>query len=93
MVYLEVTLNIAPSDRGTAAAIYQRYKAPFLEKIAGAKLKELLVRDEDVQVLHGFMTRSQAEGYLKSDLFINDVVASLGPLLKATPDIRIYAAA
>ena len=77
MVYLEITLNIAPSDRSAAASIYQRYKPPFLDKIAGATAKELLVRDEDVQVLHAFGSKSQAEAYLKSDMFTKDVVPAL----------------
>jgi hypothetical protein len=28
MVYLEITLKIAPSNRNAAAGVYQRYKAP-----------------------------------------------------------------
>ena len=54
MAYLEITLLIDPQDRAAAAAVYSKYKAPFLNDIAGAKSKDLLVRDEDVQVLHGF---------------------------------------
>ena len=54
MVYLQITLKIADANRPAAAGVYQKYKAPFLNTIAGAKSKELLVRDEDVQVLHGF---------------------------------------
>jgi hypothetical protein len=53
MVYLQITLKIAPANRPAAAGVYQRYKTPFLRTIAGAKSKELLVRDEDVEVLHG----------------------------------------
>jgi hypothetical protein len=60
MVYLQITLKIAPANRSEAAGVYQRYKAPFLDTIPGAKSKELLVRDEDVQVLHGFETAEQA---------------------------------
>lgn len=47
MTYLQITLKIAEANRA-AAAVYQKYKAPFLENIGGAKSKELLVRDEDV---------------------------------------------
>ncbi|NOK37811.1 hypothetical protein D7W79_05010 [Corallococcus exercitus] len=93
MVYLQITLKISPSHRPEAAGVYQRYKAPFLEKIAGAKSKELLVRDEDVQVLHGFETVQQASAYLQTNLFTADVVSALKPLLDAPPDIRIYQAA
>jgi hypothetical protein len=93
MVYLEITLKIAPANRPEAAGVYQRYKAPFLDTVAGAKSKELLVRDEDVQVLHGFDTAEQASAYLKSGLFSADVVSALEPLLDAAPDVRIYQAA
>ncbi|MES2038066.1 MAG: hypothetical protein V4495_09520 [Pseudomonadota bacterium] len=88
--YLEITLKVDPQDRAAAAAIYSKFKQPFLSKIPGAKSKELLVRDDDVQVLHGFATRKQAEAYLSSDLFTKDVVVSLKPLLKADPEVRIY---
>jgi hypothetical protein len=93
MVYLQITLKIAPANRPAAAGVYQRYKAPFLNTIAGAKSKELLVRDDDVQVLHGFDTAEQAIAYLKTGLFTSDVVGALKPLLDAAPDVRIYMAA
>ncbi len=90
--YLEITLKVDPQDRPAAGAVYTKFKQPFLTKIAGAKSKELLMRDEDVQVLHGFATRKQAEAYLLSDLFNKDVVVGLKPLLKADPEVRIYSA-
>ena len=93
MVYLQITLKVAPANRPAAAGVYQRYKAPFLDTIGGAKSKELLVRDEDVEVLHGFDTAEQANAYLTSRLFTADVVGALKPLLDAEPDVRIYNAA
>lgn len=93
MVYLQITLNVAAANRPAAAGVYQKYKAPFLATVAGAKSKELLVRDEDVQVLHGFDTKEHANAYLQSELFTADVVAGLQPLLDAAPDVRIYEAA
>jgi hypothetical protein len=90
MVYLQITLKIAPANRPAAAGVYQRYKAPFLDTIAGAQSKELLVRDDDVQILHGFDTAEQANSYLKSGLFARDVVDALKPLLDDAPDVRIY---
>lgn len=90
MVYLQITLEIAQANRAAAAAVYQKYKAPFLNSIEGAKSKELLVRDEDVQVQHGFDTLEHANAYLQSDLFTADVVGGLAPLLDAAPDVRIY---
>ena len=90
--YLEITLKVDPQDRAAAGADYAKFKQPFLTKVAGAKSKELLIRDDDVQVLHGFATRKQAEAYLSSDLFTKDVVVGLKPLLKADPEVRIYSA-
>jgi len=90
--YLEITLKVDSQDRAAAGAIYSKFKKPFLAKVPGAKSKELLIRDDDVQVLHGFATRKRAEAYLSSDLFTKDVVVSLKPLLKADPEVRIYSA-
>lgn len=90
MVYLQITLKIAAANRAAAAGVYQKYKATFLNTIAGAKTKELLVRDEDVQVLHGFDRLEHANAYLQSALFAVDVVGTLQPLLDAAPDVRIY---
>lgn len=90
MFYLQITLKIANANRSAAAGIYQKYKAPFLNTIMGAKSKELLVRDEDVQVLHGFASKENASAYLQSALFTADVVGGLKPLLDAAPDLRIY---
>ena len=90
--YLEITLKVDPQDRAAAGVVYAKFKQPFLTKVPGAKSKELLIRDDDVQVLHGFATRKQAEAYLSSDLFTRDVVVGLKPLLKADPEVRIYSA-
>lgn len=90
MVYLQITLKIANANRAAAASVYAKYKAPFLNTIPGAKSKELLVREEDVQVLHGFATGEHASAYLQSALFTADVVVALKPLLDAAPDVRIY---
>jgi hypothetical protein len=93
MVYLQISLDIAPQDRPAAAAVYHRYKGPFLAQVEGAQSKELLVRDQDVQVLHGFESVEHASAYMLSALFTQDVVTALKPLLRASPDIRIYATA
>jgi len=93
MAYLEITLKIAAENRPAAAGVYNRYKAPFLDTIRGAKSKELLIRDEDVQVLHGFDSTQNASAYLESGLFQKDVVEALKPLLSAAPEVRIYEAA
>lgn len=88
--YLQITLKIDQPDRASAGAVYAKFKQPFLDKVPGAASKELLIRDADVQVLHGFATRKQAEAYLSSDIFAKDVVIGLKPLLKADPEVRIY---
>jgi hypothetical protein len=90
--YLEVTLKVAPAHRAAAAEVYKKFKAPFLTKIGGAKTKQLLVRDDDVQVLHGFDTVEHAGAYLKSSLFNDDVVKALAPLLEGSLEVRVYAA-
>jgi len=88
--YLEITLKVDPKDRPAAGAVYTKYRQTFLDQIPGATSKELLMRDEDVQVLHGFKTKEEATAYLGSDLFTHDVVSELKPLLKADPEVRIY---
>lgn len=88
--YLEITLKVNETDRPAAAGVYLKYKSPFLKSIKGAVSKELLIRTDDVQVLHGFKTQADAEAYLKSNLFNNDVVSALKPYLQASPEVRIY---
>ena len=88
--YLEITMKVAGADRAKAGAVYAKYRGPFLDTIPGAESKELLLRDEDVQVLHRFSSRAAAEGYLASRLFGDDVVAALKPYLAADPEVRIY---
>lgn len=91
--YLEITMRIDNANRPAAAKVYAAYRAPFLNTIEGALTKELLIRDEDVQVLHGFDSVSHATAYLSSELFNNDVVKGLKPLWSADPDVRIYTVA
>ncbi|WP_316155103.1 hypothetical protein [Cupriavidus sp. BIC8F] len=90
MVYLQITLRIHQENRAAAIGIYKQYKTSFLSTIRGAASKELQVRDEDVQVLHGFDTVENANSYLQSALFTANVISGLKPLLEGAPDIRIY---
>ncbi|MBF8173741.1 hypothetical protein IW294_23620 [Streptomyces olivaceus] len=90
MAYLEITLHVDPANRPAAASVYEKYKQPFLDSIAGATSKELLIREEDVQVLHGFQSLADANAYLDSALFTKDVVGDLAPLLQTDPDVRVY---
>jgi len=91
--YLEITMFVGNSNRPAAAAVYNKYKQPFLSEIKGATSKELLIRDEDVQVLHGFQSAEDANAYLKTELFNNDVVKELAPLFDKAPEIKIYTVA
>ncbi len=93
MYYLQINLDVAQKDRPAAAAIYNQFKAAFLAEAPGAQSKNLLVRDEDVQVLHGFDSAEHANAYLSSAMFNQDVVVALKPLLQSAPDVRVYAAA
>lgn len=91
--YLQATMTIKPEDREAAAKVYTDYRQPFLDDIEGALTKELLVRDEDVQVTHGFDSMEHARAYLESDLFTQKVAPGLKPLWAEDPDIRFYAVA
>ena len=88
--YLEIILKITPERRTKRGVAYAQYRQPFLTTIPGAQSKELLIRDEDVQVLHGFDSRAHSEQYLTSSPFSHDVVGALKPYLAADPEIRIY---
>src|SRR5438034_695056 len=72
MAFLEITLKTTGENRAAAGEVYAKYKQPFLDEAAGAKSKVLLVRAEDVQVLHGFASVADATAYLSSELFTND---------------------
>ncbi len=91
--FLQITLTVKNENRAAAAAVYGKYKQPFLDEIAGAKSKELLIRDEDVQVLHGFASEENAQAYLTTEIFSKDVVGELKPLLEADPEVSVYSVA
>ncbi len=91
--YLEITMKIEVTNRPAAATVYTDYRGPFLKTIEGALTKDLLIRDEDVQVLHGFDNVEHAQAYLTSEMFQNDVFVGLKPLWSADPDVKIYGVA
>ena len=91
--YLEITMKISEENRPAAAKVYSDYRQPFLDTIKGAVTKDLLIRDEDVQVLHGFDSVENAKAYLDSEMFKNDVYVGLKPLWSADPDVKIYSKA
>lgn len=88
--YLQITMTIPAENRAAAAKVYTDYRQPFLDTIEGALTKELLIRDQDVQVSHGFDSVAHAQAYLESDLFTKKVAPGLAPTWSADPDIRIY---
>lgn len=88
--YLQVIMDIAPENRAAAAKVYTDYRQPFLDEIEGALTKECLIRDEDVQVIHGFDSMEHAKAYLESDLFKTKVAPGLAPTWASDPDIRFY---
>ncbi|MGW1617194.1 hypothetical protein ACWCQZ_49295 [Streptomyces sp. NPDC002285] len=90
MAYLEVTLHVDPANRQAAVTVYEKYRQPFLDSVPGAISKQLLVREEDVQVLHGFKTAATAKAYLDNELFARDIVGELSPLLQTGPEVRVY---
>lgn len=91
--YLEITMKIANENRAAAAKVYTDWRGQFLETIKGALTKELLVRDEDVQVPHGFASKEAAAAYLESAMFKNDVFTALKPLWEGEPCVKIYSVA
>ncbi len=91
--YLEITMVITNENRPAAAKVYTDFKQPFLNEIKGAVSKDLLIRDEDVQVLHGFDSVESAQAYLSTAMFNDDVFVGLKPLLAADPVVCIYTVA
>lgn len=91
--YLEITMVIPENNRPAAVGVYTKYRSPFLAEIKGAVSKNLLVRDEDVQVLHGFDSAENAEAYLGSEMFQNDVFVGLKGLWTKDPEVKIYSVA
>lgn len=91
--YLQVTMTIPEENRQAAAKVYSDYRKPFLGTIPGAETKQLLIRDEDVQVLHGFDSVEHAQAYLKSDMFTKHVFPGLKPTWTSDPEVRIFTVA
>lgn len=88
--YLKITMVISDESRSAAAKVYNDYRQPFLDTIPGAMTKQLLIRNEDLQVLHGFDSVEHAQAYLSRNMFKEDVFVGLSPLWTADHDVRIY---
>ena len=91
--YLEITMEIKEENREKAAQVFYDYREPFLNTIEGAMTKALLIRNEDVQVLHGFDSIENAKAYLETNLFKNDVATGLSPFWEQEPTVKIYSVA
>ncbi len=76
---------VTTSELARAVALMRAPSARTHRHIEGALTKELLVRDEDVRVTHGFDSMEYARGYLESDLFTWKVAPGLKPLWAADP--------
>ena len=90
---LQVILHIPEENRGRAVKeVYVPYREQFLApgRVPGAVEKVLLVNPLEVQVLHGFATRKDAEDYLAESAMFREVAALLEPLWDADPVVRIY---
>lgn len=83
-------MTIPEGNWVAAAKVYTAYRQPFLDTIPGAPTKQLLIRDEDVQVLHGFDSVTHAKDYLTSEMFTKHVFPGLQPTWSTDPDVRIY---
>ena len=88
--YLNIIMKIDEENRPAAAKVYNTYRQPFLDDIKGALTKDLLIRDEDIEVAHGFDSMENAQAYLESELFKTKVAPGLKPTWAADPDIRFY---
>lgn len=83
-------MTIPEENRVAAAKIYATYRQPFLDTIPGALTKQLLIRNENVQVLHGFDSVTHPKDYQTSEMFAKHGFSELQPIWSIDPDVRIY---
>ncbi len=88
--YLQITLKVNAVDKGAVSGVYHKFRALFLEQIQGATSIELLIGDEYIQLLHSFDTAEEAEAFLSTELYNNDMLVALKPFIVDTPEVRIY---
>ncbi len=69
--------------------VYEPNRTRFLERISGAISKNLLVRPEDIAILHGFDTRESAEAYLQSSLY-QQIVNGIADYQEENPSVALY---
>lgn len=90
MVYLPITLNVSCHKRKDVVAKYFLYRDTILQTVNGMKSIELLEREVDFQVLHCFDFQDNANAYLESDFFINDLMRAFEPLLDSAYSVDLY---
>lgn len=92
--YLEITMVINPENRPAAARVYTDYRQPFLGTIEGALTKELLIRDEDAQVIHGFDSMEHAQRHTSKPICSKTMFSSgssrLGPLTLMCASTKLH---
>lgn len=88
--YLDIKLTVEGLDRAGITAVYNLYKAPFLNTVKGALSNELLIHIEELRICHGFESMEDAQLYLLSKYFNTHFITSLKPYLIGSPNVKIY---
>ncbi|WP_433900269.1 hypothetical protein [Sphingobacterium puteale] len=88
--YLQVTLKINNSDKGAVSGIYEKFRDSFIDQIKGATSIELLIGDGYIQLLHVFDTAEDAQAFLSTELYNNNILFALKSLMVDTPRVSIY---
>ena len=91
--YLSVNMKIDSSRLPEVTKVYTNYWEKFLRTIHGARTKDLVIRNEDVQILHSFNSVEDAVGFLSSEMFQRAVFIDLQPYWNDELNVRIYTAA
>jgi hypothetical protein len=84
-----ITLAVDKFRRVEAAAVYDRFRKPFLTALRGRLQGAPGARGGRPGPARQLLGRA-GHAYLDGDLFTKDVVGGLSPLLSAEPEIRTY---
>ncbi len=88
--HLLITVKVDSSRRAALIdQVYEPNRTRFLQKIPGAVSKNLLLRREDLAILHGFDTAENAEAYLHSDLY-GELLRQLADYQEENPVAALY---
>ncbi|WP_104381543.1 hypothetical protein [Sphingobacterium sp. HMA12] len=88
--YLQITLKINNSDKGAVSGIYDKFRDSFLDQVKGATSIELLIGNGYIQLLHVFDTAEDAQAFLSTELYNNEILLALKSLMVDTPMISVY---